>query len=187
MALPRFCQRCSPNPRIPLSSSLAVGPPDVLHYRSKLTPRLGKQGITNPPGNPAYNASKAALRSLAESLSLSLSSSHPQISVHLLIPGWTHTGLTGASAPGASGQPNPKPDGAWLPEQVARYLYDAMGRGEFYIICPDNETTEAIDRRRMRWGNEDLVERRPPLTRWRNPEWKRKADEWMGAEEAVGR
>lgn len=163
----------------------------------------GKQGITNPPGNPAYNASKAALRSLAESLSLSLyqsssaaseshthtpASSHPPSpshtsvpSIHLLVPGWTFTPITGFT-------PNAiKPDGAWTPAQVAEYLYAAMGRGEFYIICPDNDTSEAVDRRRMRWGNEDLVERRPPLTRWRGTEWKREADEWMGAEEAVGR
>ena len=83
--------------------------------------------------------------------------------------------------------PKKNPEGAWWPEQVAEYLEEKMGKGEFYIICPDNDTTEAIDRGRTRWGNEDMVERRPPLTRWRGTEWKRKADEWMGAEEAVGR
>ena len=31
-----------------------------------------KQGITNPPGNPAYNASKAAVKSFAEQLSFEL-------------------------------------------------------------------------------------------------------------------
>jgi NAD(P)-dependent dehydrogenase (short-subunit alcohol dehydrogenase family) len=50
-----------------------------------------KQGITNPPGNPAYNASKAAVKSLAEGLSWDLRST--STSVHLLVPGWTHTGL----------------------------------------------------------------------------------------------
>lgn len=48
-----------------------------------------KQGITNPPGNPAYNASKAAVKSLAEQLSYNLKDS--TTSVHLLIPGWTFT------------------------------------------------------------------------------------------------
>jgi NAD(P)-dependent dehydrogenase (short-subunit alcohol dehydrogenase family) len=50
-----------------------------------------KQGITNPPGNPAYNASKAAVKSLAEQLSWDLKGSNS--SVHLLVPGWTFTGL----------------------------------------------------------------------------------------------
>lgn len=36
-----------------------------------------KQGITNPPGNPAYNASKAAVKTLAEHLSYDLSKSSP--------------------------------------------------------------------------------------------------------------
>lgn len=50
-----------------------------------------KQGITNPPGNAAYNASKAAVKSLAEHLSFDLKDT--QTSVHLLVPGWTFTGL----------------------------------------------------------------------------------------------
>lgn len=48
-----------------------------------------KQGITNPPGNPAYNASKAAVKALAEHLSFDLKET--KTSVHLLVPGWTHT------------------------------------------------------------------------------------------------
>jgi NAD(P)-dependent dehydrogenase (short-subunit alcohol dehydrogenase family) len=50
-----------------------------------------KQGITNPPGNPAYNASKAAVKALAEHLSFDLKDTGT--SVHLLVPGWTFTGL----------------------------------------------------------------------------------------------
>ena len=50
-----------------------------------------KQGITNPPGNPAYNASKSAVKTLAEHLSYDLRDS--STSVHLLVPGWTFTGL----------------------------------------------------------------------------------------------
>lgn len=50
-----------------------------------------KQGITNPPGNPAYNAAKAAVKSLAEGLDWELRNT--AISVHLLVPGWTYTGL----------------------------------------------------------------------------------------------
>lgn len=50
-----------------------------------------KQGITNPPGNPAYNASKAAVKTLAEHLSWDMRGTN--IGVHLLVPGWTFTGL----------------------------------------------------------------------------------------------
>jgi NAD(P)-dependent dehydrogenase (short-subunit alcohol dehydrogenase family) len=50
-----------------------------------------KQGITNPPGNAAYNASKAAVKTLAEHLSYDLKDT--SIGVHLLVPGWTFTGL----------------------------------------------------------------------------------------------
>jgi NAD(P)-dependent dehydrogenase (short-subunit alcohol dehydrogenase family) len=50
-----------------------------------------KQGITNPPGNAAYNASKAAVKALAEHLSYDLKETGT--SVHLLVPGWTFTGL----------------------------------------------------------------------------------------------
>ena len=51
-----------------------------------------KQGITNPPGNPAYNASKSAIKTLAEHLSWDLRE-NKNVSVHLLVPGWTFTGL----------------------------------------------------------------------------------------------
>lgn len=54
-----------------------------------------KQGITNPPGNPAYNASKAAVKTLAEHLSWDLRDTNT--SVHLLVPGWTHTGLVSSA------------------------------------------------------------------------------------------
>lgn len=50
-----------------------------------------KQGITNPPGNAAYNASKAAVKALAEHLSYDLKDT--TTNVHLLVPGWTFTGL----------------------------------------------------------------------------------------------
>lgn len=50
-----------------------------------------KQGITNPPGNAAYNASKSAVKTLAEHLSWDLKGTNT--SVHLLVPGWTFTGM----------------------------------------------------------------------------------------------
>ncbi|KAL1873086.1 hypothetical protein VTK73DRAFT_1138 [Phialemonium thermophilum] len=129
-----------------------------------------KQGITNPPGtSPAYNASKAAVKSLAEQLAYDLRAGGP--SVHLLVPGWTFTGLT----KGAGGA---KPAGAWWPEQVVDYLEKKMDEEKFYVICPDNDVTEETDKKRMLWSVGDIIEGRPPLSRWRE-DWKDKAQEWM--------
>jgi NAD(P)-dependent dehydrogenase (short-subunit alcohol dehydrogenase family) len=134
-----------------------------------------KQGITNPPGNPAYNASKAAVKTLAEHLSFDLRN-EANIGVHLLVPGWTFTGMTGGRSNGS--EEVKKPDGAWYPEQVVEYLQKKMAEGKFYIICPDNDVSEETDKKRMLWTAGDVVEGRPPLTRWRD-EWKEKAQEWM--------
>ncbi|KUJ23023.1 oxidoreductase [Mollisia scopiformis] len=137
-----------------------------------------KQGITNPPGNPAYNASKAAVKTLTEHLSFDLSKSSPTTTVHLLVPGWTFTGLSG-NAPFASGaEKKEKPAGAWSPEQVVEYLEAKMAEGKFYVICPDNDVSEEMDKKRMLWDREDLVKGRPPLTRWRE-DYKVEAEEWM--------
>ena len=129
-----------------------------------------KQGITNPPGNPAYNASKAAVKAVAEHLSWDLRAEE-RISVHLLVPGWTFTGMTNRAGPDA-----PKPDGAWWPEQVVDYLEEKMKEGQFWVLCPDNEVTESLDRRRILWTAGDIVKGRPPLSRWRE-DWKARAQE----------
>ena len=141
---------------------------------NKIDPRViiltgSKQGITNPPGNPAYNASKSAVKTIAEHLSFDLHASNPNISVHLLVPGWTYTGLT-------KGSSSSKPDGAWTPEQVVDYMSAKMAAGQFYILCPDNDVTEDLDKRRITWGYGDIIHGRPPLSRWRG-DWKEKAAE----------
>ena len=59
-----------------------------------------------------------------------------------------------------------KPEGAWLPEQVAEFLLAALERGDFYVLCPDNDVTPEMDRRRIAWGAGDLTENRPALSRW---------------------
>ncbi|EFX05733.1 short chain dehydrogenase reductase [Grosmannia clavigera kw1407] len=138
-----------------------------------------KQGITNPPGtSPAYNASKAAVRSLAEQLAFDLAKRAPHVSVHLLVPGWTHTGLTG----GGGSTPKPKPDGAWSPAQVIDYLVPAMAANRFYILCPDNDVTEAQDSCRVLWSAGDVAYGRAPLSRWR-PEYKDEVDAFMSKEQ----
>ncbi|GLB06521.1 hypothetical protein AtubIFM57258_001831 [Aspergillus tubingensis] len=126
-----------------------------------------KQGITNPPGNPAYNASKAAVKSIAEQLSYILYEKHPNVGVHLLVPGFTYTGMVRRHF-------TEKPDGAWFPEQVVEFFSRGMAEGRFYIVCPDGEVSEDLDKRRMLWSCGDVVHGRPALTRWR-ADWKERA------------
>lgn len=60
-----------------------------------------------------------------------------------------------------------KPASAWYPHQVVSYMYDKMSQGKFYIICPDNDVSEEIDRKRILWAVGDLMEGREALSRWR--------------------
>jgi NAD(P)-dependent dehydrogenase (short-subunit alcohol dehydrogenase family) len=119
-----------------------------------------KQGITTPPGDPAYNVSKAGVKAFTEALQHDLRNRKDcRISAHLLIPGFVFTALT------ARGRTE-KPDAAWTPEQTVDFMMERLEHGDFYILCPDNEATRAIDERRILWAAGDLVENRPPLSRW---------------------
>ena len=114
-----------------------------------------KQGITNPPGNLAYNVTKSALKTYTEGLQHELRNTPGcRVSAHLLVPGWTTTGKR-----------EHKP-GAWLPDQVIDVLLAALDRGDFYIICPDDEVSAEMDRMRILWSAGDITENRPPLSRW---------------------
>jgi hypothetical protein len=75
------------------------------------------------------------------------------------VPGWTHTGLTAREG-------GTKPAGAWSPDQVVDMMLERTGRGDFYIICPDNEVSWETDRKRILWAAGDIAENRPPLSRW---------------------
>jgi NAD(P)-dependent dehydrogenase (short-subunit alcohol dehydrogenase family) len=119
-----------------------------------------KQGITLPPGDTAYNVSKAGLKALTESVAHDLLATDGRVTAHLLIPGYTYTGF--ARARGVT----EKPPGAWTPEQVVDFMLPAMARGDFYILCPDNEVTRDLDEKRIAWGLGDIVENRPALSRW---------------------
>jgi len=123
-----------------------------------------KQGITCPPGDTAYNVSKAGVKVLTESLAHSLRNEPGGlISAHLLIPGSTFTGMTRGHTE--------KPPGAWTPDQVVDMLIAGMNQGDFYILCPDNEVTREIDVRRITWAAQDITENRPALSRW-HPDYK---------------
>jgi NAD(P)-dependent dehydrogenase (short-subunit alcohol dehydrogenase family) len=119
-----------------------------------------KQGITTPPGDPAYNVSKAGVKAFTEALQHDLRNREDcRISAHLLIPAFVFTALT------ARGRTE-KPDAAWTPEQTVDFMMERLEHGDFYILCPDNEATRAMDERRILWAAGDLVENRPPLSRW---------------------
>ncbi len=116
-----------------------------------------KQGITSPPGNYGYNMSKAALRNYSESLAHALRGTGAAISAHLLIPGFTFTGMSGGAE---------KPAAAWTATQVVDFMLESLARGDFYILCPDNAVERATDERRMQWSIDDIIQNRPALSRW---------------------
>ncbi|KAH7913968.1 hypothetical protein BJ138DRAFT_1001194 [Hygrophoropsis aurantiaca] len=148
--------------------------PSMLHQENQaMVINTGsKQGITNPPGNPAYNASKAAVKSLTEGLAHELRERPAcNVTAHLFIPGWTFTGLTARS--GAE-----KPAGAWTAEETVLYMLDRVRLGEFYILCPDNEARREIDQLRIMWAAADVAEARPALSRWHR-DWKSLFEEYL--------
>jgi len=124
-----------------------------------------KQGITTPPGDTAYNVSKAGVKVLTEGLQHSLRNTPDcQVSAHLLVPGYTFTGMT-------SGGQAEKPAAAWSADQVVDFMLARIADGVFYIICPDNDVDQATDASRIRWAAEDVASSRPPLSRW-HPDYK---------------
>jgi len=136
---------------------LAFAPAMIQQSEPSLIVNAGsKQGITNPPGSkPAYNMAKAAVINYTESLQHELRNTDGcRTSAHLLIPGWTTTGTREHQL------------GAWLPGQVVDYMLTALERGDFYILCPDDEIDIAEDKRRVLWAAGAIAHNRPPLSRW---------------------
>lgn len=137
-----------------------------------------KQGITQPPGDTAYNVSKSAVKALTEGLAHTLRNRPGcRVTAHLLIPGFTYTGMTGRRFAEC-------PPGAWLPEQVVDRLLDGVAAGDFYILCQDNETTREQDAKRILWHAGDLVQNRPALSRW-HPDWQEAFARFMAGEDAA--
>ena len=131
-----------------------------------------KQGITQPPGDTAYNVSKSGVKSLTEGLAHTLrEETQGRVSAHLLIPGFTYTGMMKAHFA-------EKPPTAWTPDQVVDVMIEGLSRGDFYLWCLDNETTRATDNARVLWNAGDITENRPALSRW-HPDFKQAFADWM--------
>jgi NAD(P)-dependent dehydrogenase (short-subunit alcohol dehydrogenase family) len=129
-----------------------------------------KQGITTPPGDTAYNVSTAGVKVLTEAVAHQLRNIDGcQITAHLLILGFTFTGITGRAE---------KPPEAWSAEQVIEYMIAGMSKGDFYILCPDNAVTREMDEKLIRWAANDLIQNRPALSRW-HPDYKDAFDRFM--------
>jgi len=131
-----------------------------------------KQGITLPPGNSAYNISKAGVKAFTELLAHELRETPDcAISAHLLIPGFTHTGMTRHDR-------TKKPPAAWTADQVVDFMLASLKRGDFYILCPDNEVARDVDQGRIQWMADDLIKNRPALSRW-HPHYKEAFQRFM--------
>jgi NAD(P)-dependent dehydrogenase (short-subunit alcohol dehydrogenase family) len=157
----------------PIHGAQIFAPRMIARGRPGLIINTGsKQGITTPPGDPAYNVSKAGLKAFTEALQHELRNTPGcRISAHLLIPGFVFTPL-------AAGGRSEKPAAAWTPEQTVDFMLERLAEGDFYILCPDNDVTRALDERRILWAAGDIVENRPPLSRW-HPDYARKFKEFL--------
>ena len=131
-----------------------------------------KQGITSPPGDPAYNVSKAGVKVFTEALQHALRNTPDgKVEARLVIPGFVFTPLT------ARGR-SEKPAGAWTPEETVDFLFQSLDRDDFYILCPDNEVDRQTDAKRILWAAGDIAENRPPLSRW-HPDYDGPFKEWL--------
>ena len=144
-----------------INGAQIFAPPMIERGRPGLIINTGsKQGITTPPGDPAYNVSKASVKAFTEALQHELRNTPDcRISAHLFIPGFVFTPLT------AHGRTE-KPAAAWTPEQTVDFMLQRVEAGDFYILCPDNDVPRQLDERRILWAAGDIVENRPALSRW---------------------
>lgn len=148
-----------------IDGSQVFAPNMIARARPGLIINTGsKQGITTPPGNPAYNVSKAGVKTYTEALEHQLRNTPDcQVSAHLLIPGYVFTGLT-------AGGRTEKPAAAWSAEQTVDFMLERLTFGDFYILCPDNDVHRELDEKRIAWAAGDIINNRPPLSRW-HPEY----------------
>ena len=123
-----------------------------------------KQGITRPPGNTAYNLSKAGVVAYTEAVAHGFVAEEDcRLTAHLLVPAFVYTPMIEAFIP-------EKPGFAATTEETVDYFMDELNGGSFYIICPDGETNRTIDEKRIQWNVDDIIKNRPAMSRW-HPEY----------------
>ena len=144
-----------------INGARVFGPNMIAHGDPAMIINTGsKQGITTPPGDPAYNVAKAGVKAFTEALQHELrNTTDCRVSAHLFIPGFVYTPLTSRGR-------SEKPEAAWTPEQTVDFMMDSLAKGDFYILCPDNDVDRATDEKRIAWAAGDIIENRPPLSRW---------------------
>ncbi|MEL6666436.1 MAG: SDR family NAD(P)-dependent oxidoreductase [Pseudomonadota bacterium] len=119
-----------------------------------------KQGITRPPGNYAYNLSKAGVLAYTESVAHALrQEENCKLTAHLLVPAFVYTPMVEAFIP-------QKPPFAATAEETVDFMMTSLKNGDFYILCPDNETPRPLDEKRIQWTADDIIKNRPALSRW---------------------
>ena len=157
----------------PIHGVQVIVPGMIAHGEPALVINTGsKQGITTPPGDPAYNTAKAGVKVLTEALQHELRSlPASRISAHLLVPGFVFTPLA------AKGRAE-KPAAAWTADQTVAFMLESLERGDFYILCPDNDVPRDLDERRILWAAQDIILNRPPLSRW-HPDWQDRFTAWL--------
>jgi len=106
-----------------------------------------------------YNVSKAGVKAFTESLQHELRNTPVPGQRASADPGLVFTPLT------AKGH-TVKPEAAWTPDQTVDFMTERLAAGSFYILCPDNDVPRALDEQRILWAAGDIVENRPPLSRW---------------------
>ena len=142
-------------------------------------PRISNRATGAAPRG-VDNVSKAGVKVVTEALSHELRNIEGcQVSAHLLIPGFTFTGMT-------TSPKTEKPPGAWTAEWVVDFLVAAMSEGRFYALCADDDVTRDMDERRILWAAQDIIENRPALSRW-HPDYKDAFAELMKAPRALAK
>lgn len=91
----------------------------------------------------------------------------PDVSCALIYsPGWVHTGMTGAKNGGD------KPAGAWTAEQTVEYMVEKVfDEGDFYVICPDNDTSSVRSASRTTTRTDDKQRRGKGYAREKREVW----------------
>jgi hypothetical protein len=87
------------------------------------------------------------------------------------LPGQRPSADSGLCLHAADGKGTDREAGCRLDaEQTVDFMMESLEKGDFYILCPDNDVDSATDEKRIAWAAGDIIENRPPLSRW-HPDW----------------